>query len=386
MFSSKNCGLSQELVHRLANRLLFIALLCTLCPDTVSKEYGIGEINRIENKAIANRKNIKTWQVRVSIEKELVNLPEFAPPEPKFGARGDRGRLVGMELFYDGELFREERVFLNNGKEDKYTTVLGKEWFYRFGTDVLRREGTDEDIPVLYVDSVEKEKQVLPLYDIRTLGFVPSGFQFNTEPLDTYIGNSSRSNVSMSDDTFDDIQCYKLSFVHPHIYTEHKISVWFSLKHDLSPLKFELIFPTIKQKTTYLMELKQDISSKIWFPSVIHTTVLRDNELAYENKALIEVVSFNKPLDPLLFTEKKLGLPIGTLALIDPEPAPGTYTWDGENIVDLSGATIEPYDTPRNYTVNYLLIAIALGLAMIFVWCLLKYLELPKKKRDESCD
>jgi len=100
----------------------------------------------------------------------------------------------------------------------------------------------------------------------------------------------------------------------------------------------------------------------------------------YEHKTQIEVVSLNEKLDPNLFNAKRLGLPIGTLVLMDPEPFPDTFTWDGENIVGLSGTTpLDPGVTgsPRIRVVGYLWTA--LGLMLICVYCLKKYFEMQKK-------
>ncbi|MDR2437875.1 MAG: hypothetical protein LBE12_00705, partial [Planctomycetaceae bacterium] len=82
-------------------------------------------------------------------------------------------------------------------------------------------------------------------------------------------------------------------------------------------------------------------------------------------------------LEPNLFNEKGLNLPIGTLVMMDPEPAADTFTWDGEKIVGLSGATLEPVIPTRSNAFRYFLIAA--GLALISVACLFKYFELRKK-------
>jgi hypothetical protein len=69
--------------------------------------------------------------------------------------------------------------------------------------------------------------------------------------------------------------------------------------------------------------------------------------------------------------------------MMDPEPAPDTYTWDGEKIVGLSGATLEPVViTARGHALRYFLIAS--GLALISIACLLKYFEL--RKRNQNSD
>jgi hypothetical protein len=104
------------------------------------------------------------------------------------------------------------------------------------------------------------------------------------------------------------------------------------------------------------------------------------DKLIFSANLAIEVVSFNKPLDPKLFDERGLDLPVGTLVLMDPEPVPDTYTWDGEKIVGLSGATLEPDTSTRSNAFNYFLMAA--GLALISLGCLFKYFELVKKNRQ----
>jgi hypothetical protein len=351
--------------------LLFSLLLSQPC---YSKEYTQAEIERVENRAIANRERFKSWHVRVT-HTDVVRDPSLSDPD-----RGDRrGRFVGMELFQseNGDFFREERKYLLNETTTNHVKAFGGKWIYRFGTDIARREDSSEDIAVLNMKGLDENANVVRPYDARTLGFVPGEIRATATDLRRYIGSQQRKDISMKDDVLNGEQCYKISYVNTRISTKNITSVWISPSRDHNPLKFEIIFPDLKKISTFNITVEKQRG--YWFPSLIHTTMTVEGKKLNEHKTQIEVVSLNEKMDPNLFNEKGLGLPIGTLVLMDPEPFPDTFTWDGEKIVGLSGATIEPYeDTPRNYTVNDLLMA--MGLALIFTYCLKKYFDMAKKE------
>jgi hypothetical protein len=357
--------------------LLFFSFL--LSQQCYSREYTLAEIERVENKAIANRERFKSWHVRVS--HAVVKLGPSVR-DPDYGDH--RGKFVGMELFQseNGDSFREERSFLLNGITSKHLNVLGKEWIYRFGTDTLRREGTTEDIPVLNMRDRGRDTNIVRPYDARTLGFMPGAPRSIALDLRSYIGSPRRTDIFMADDLLNGEHCYKISFSNLAIQTRNTTSFWISPSRDYNPIKFELVFPDIKKIT--IVDIALEKHHGYWFPSLIHSVTTTEGSIDYEHKTQIEVVSLNEKMDTNLFNEKGLGLPVGTLVFMDPEPYPETFIWDGEKIVDTRGvAPLAPIigDIP-NYATRYLLMA--MGLAMICMFFLLKFFEPLKKKREVS--
>jgi hypothetical protein len=342
-----------------------------------SKEYTLSDITRVENQAIANREKIKDWRVRVSLNDEQLDPSSQYELDDK-----QEGQLIGIEFYKDGNLYREDKSYIFKEKKIVYTTILGEKWNYYFGRDFVRKENTNIDIPLLNMVVSEKQvNRIRGFHDIRTLGFVPGNLRTIATKLTTFIGNSNRKDLFMEDDIVRGEPCYKISFSKiDHPEKNNNIVVWISPNYGYNPLKFEFFFPDIPgtQKTIVNLEVNKDKKSGIWFPTTQKTTVFRNNKIFYQHTEEIEVISLNKKLDPNLFNEKGLNLPIGTLVMMDPEPAHDTYTWDGEKIVGLSGATLEPIILPtRSNTFRYFLIAA--GLALISVACLFKYFELRKK-------
>ncbi|MDR2440303.1 MAG: hypothetical protein LBE12_13165 [Planctomycetaceae bacterium] len=366
---------------------LGITFSCFLC---YSKEYTAADIERIERRVIEYREQIKNWHVRLSLTDEFIDSESGAKLDPV----PDMKFAGNLECYKDGELLHEERGYFVNDTNETYLlkTIFNKKWRYMFGNDKIRREGSDVDIPILNMMAYSKAvggPYTTP-YDIRALGITPGvDIRFNSDTLTAYIGNPQRSNLMMSDDMIGDKKCYKISFSllkHPE---ENVMSIWICPELGYNPLKFEIEFPDLKtinyykgrQNGIFDIEVSNNNNKKIWFPKKISCRAMHGenlDKLISSATLAIEVVSFNKPLDPKLFDDRGLDLPVGTLVLIDPEPAPDTYTWDGEKIVGLSGATLEPIVIPpRNNAFRYFLIAA--GLALISVACLFKYFELRKK-------
>jgi hypothetical protein len=345
-----------------------------------SKEYTLSDITRVENQAIANREKIKDWHLRVSLsDEQMVPSSDYVLDEE------EEGQLLGIEFYKDGDQYREDKSYLFKGKKIIRSMVLGEKWYYRFGSDLVRKKDTNIDIPLLNMTAREKQVQtniIRTFHDIRTFGFNPTNLRFSPKELTKFIGNSSRKDLVMEDDIVKGEPCYKISFsLIDHPEKNNNIVIWLSPNCGYNPLKFEFFFPDIPgtQKTIFDIEVNKDKDSGIWFPATQKTTVFRNEKIFYQYNEKIEVISLNKKLDPNLFNEKGLNLPIGTLAMMDPEPAHDTFTWDGEQIVGLSGLTLEPFVIPpRSNTFRYFLIAVSL--ALISVGCLLRYLELRKKK------
>jgi hypothetical protein len=354
-----------------------------------SKEYTVADIERIERRVIKYREQITSWHVRLLLTDEFRDSESGAKLDPV----PDMKFAGNMECYKEGELLHEERGYFVNDTKEKYLlkTIFNKKWLYMFGNDKVRQEGSEVDIPILNMMAYSKAvggPYTTP-YDIRSLGITPGiDIRFNSQPLTAYIGNPQRSNLMMSDDIIDDKKCYKISFSllkHPE---ENMMSIWICPELGYNPLKFEIDFPNLKtinyykgkQRGTFDIEVSNNNNKKIWFPKKISCRAMHGehlDKLISSRNLAIEVVSFNKSLDPKLFDERSLDLPVGTLVLIDPEPAPDTYTWDGEKIVGLSGATLEPVIPTRSNAFRYFLIAA--GLALISVACLFKYFELRKK-------
>jgi hypothetical protein len=304
-------------------------------------------------------------------------------------------RFAGnMECYKDGDLLHEERSYFINDTDEKYLlkTIFNKKWRYMFGKDTVRQKGSDVDIPLLHMMEYSKivgGPYTTP-YDIRALGITSMiDLRFDSNSLTTFIGNPQRSNLVMFDDMIGDKKCYKISFSSLKRKGENMMSIWICPELGYNPLKLENEYTVAntkyKGRQNFILdiEVSNNNNKKIWFPSKIHARTMRGeklDKLFYTANLSIEVVSFNKSLDPKLFDERGLDLPVGTLVLMEPEPVPDTYTWDGEKIVGLSGTTLEP-DTPTSSNAfNYFLIAA--GLALFSLGCLFKYFELVKKNQQ----
>jgi hypothetical protein len=171
------------------------------------------------------------------------------------------------------------------------------------------------------------------------------------------------------------------------------MSIWICPKLGYNPIKYELDFPNLtfvhfkgRQKGIYDIEVSNDNNKKIWFPKKIRSKAMYGENLDKVFRSVdlaVEVVSFNKPFDPKIFDERGLDLPVGTLVLMDPEPAPGTYTWDGEKIVNHKGLALDPV-AADSHDNRFRYFLFAAGLALIFIACLLKYFELRKKKQTPN--
>jgi hypothetical protein len=360
-----------------------------------SKEYTLSDITRVENQAIANanREKIKDWHIRVSLSDEQID-PSSEHVQYILGEEHE-GQLIGIEFYKDGNLYREDKSYIYKEKRIVSTTILGEKWVYRFGRDFVRKENTNIKIPLL--DMITKEKQenmimvanekkenkMLGFFcDIRAFGFVPINLRALVKMTDLtqYVGNPKRKDLFMEDDIVRGEPCYKISFSKIKHPDKNNIAIWISPSHGYNPLRFEFFFPDIPgtKKSIIDLEVNKDKKSGIWFPATQRTTILQNEKLLYQCNTKIEVISLNKKLDPNLFNEKGLNLPIGTIVMMNPEPAPDTYTWDGEKIVGLRGATLEPDIPTRSNAFPYFLIAA--GLALISIACLFKYFELRKKK------
>jgi hypothetical protein len=353
--------------------ILFSPIFC------FSKEYTISDISRVENQAIANREKIKDWHLRVSLSDEQMDTSSDYVLDEEH-----EGQLLGIEFYKNGNLYREDQSYFFKGKKFVRTTILGEKWYYQFGSNFVQKKNTTTDISLLNMTAREKQVQtniIRTFHDIRTFGFNPTNIRFSPTELTKFIGNSSRKDLVMEDDIVKGEPCYKISFsLIDHPEKNNNVIVWLSPNCGYNPLKFEFFFPDIPgtQKTIIDIEVNKDKNSGIWFPATKKTDVFRSEKLFYQCYEKIEVISLNKKLDSKIFNEKGLNLPIGTLAMIDPEPFHGTFIWDGENIVSLSGATLDPFVTPpRSNVFRYFLIAA--GLALISIACLLKYFELRKK-------
>jgi hypothetical protein len=356
-----------------------------------SKEHTVADIERIERHVIEYREQITSWHVRLLLTDEFRDSESGAKLDPM----SDMIFAGNMECYKEGELLHEERGYFVNDTKEKYLlkTIFNKKWRYMFGNDKVRHEGSDVDIPILHMMASSKivgGPYTTP-YDIRSLGITPSvDIRFDSDTLTAYIGNPQRNNLMMSDDIIGDKKCCKISFSllkHPE---ENMMSIWICPELGYNPLKFEIDFPNLKtinyykgrQRGTFDIEVSNNNNKKIWFPKKISCRAMHGehlDKLISSRNLAIEVVSFNKSLDPKLFDERGLDLPVGTLVLMDPEPpVPDTYTWDGEKIVGLSGATLEQVILPaRSNAFRYFLIAA--GFALISIACLFKYFELRKK-------
>jgi hypothetical protein len=353
-----------------------------------SKEYSIADIEQVERRAIEYREKIKSWHVR------LLQSDEFTEGHKKDNFMPHISFAGNLECYKDGDLFHEARGYFVNDTHKRILlkTILNKKWRYRFGYDKIKKPEIEVDTPIL--NMVKYSKVVggpfTTPYDIRTLGITSAiDLRFNPPSLTTFIGNPQRNNLMMSDDIIGDKKCYKIFFSSLTRKEENLMSIWICPELGYNPLKLEMNFtvsePNYKgrQKTIFDIEVSNNNNKKIWFPKKINCRAMCGenlDELFRSVNLAIEVVSFNKPLDPKIFDERGLDLPVGTLVLMDPEPAPGTYTWDGEKIVNLSGAALEPVAADsRNNGFRYFLIAA--GLALISIACLFRYFELRRKER-----
>jgi hypothetical protein len=353
-----------------------------------SKEYTVADIEQVERRTIEYREKITSWHVR------LLQSDELIEGHKKDNVMSHISFAGNMECYKEGDLFHEERGYFVNDTNERILlkTIFNKKWRYRFGYDRIQKPDSGVVVPILNMLEHSKAvgKPFTTPYDIRIFGITPTiDLRFKPQPLTAFIGNPQRSNLMMSDDMIGDKKCFKISFSFMKRKEENVMSIWICPELGYNPLKLEMNFTVSesdykgKQKTIFDIEVSNNNNKKIWFPKKINCKVMRganlDNLFRSVNLA-IEVVSFNKRLDPKLFDEHGLDLPVGTLVLIDPEPpVPDTYTWDGEKIVSLSGATLEPYViSSRGNAFRYFLIAA--GLALISIACLFMYLELRKKK------
>jgi hypothetical protein len=356
-----------------------------------SKEYTVTDIELVERCAIEYREKLTSWHVR------LLQSDESIEGHKKDNVMSHISFAGNLECYKDGDLFHEERGYFVNETNERILlkTIFNKKWRYRFGYDKIQKPDSEIVVPILNMLAYSKAVggPFTTPYNIRAFGITPTiDLRFIPQPLTSFIGNPQRSNLIMSDDMIDDKKCYKISFSFMERKEENVMSIWICPELGYNPLKLEMNFTVSesdykgKQKTIFDIEVSNNNNKKIWFPKKINCRAMRgenlDNLFRSANLA-IEVVSFNKRLDPKLFDERGLDLPVGTLVLIDPEPAPDTYTWDGEKIVGLSGAMLEPSVIPiRSNVFRYFLIAA--GLALISIACLLKYFEL--RKRNQNSD
>jgi hypothetical protein len=346
------------------------------CSGVFSKEYSLTDVSMVEDKAIAYRQKLSSWHVRFSLENEVFEKSSDFDPDKD----DERGQLIGMETYKDGDMFRTDRFFILNSVKSRYTIAHGKEWFYQFNDKKM-----DSGNSTLAVQMTSRKllSATLGHYNIRLFGFDPNDIRAVPDNFTSFIGNLRRRDIKMIDEYINGELCYKIMF--SFIWNEENhCSIWVAPQKGYNPICFELYLHDKKQTSLLNIDVKKDQDSGIWFPASMQTKLTQDNTTLYHGTINVEIISLNKKLNPDLFNEKGLDLPVGTLVLMDPEPpASDTYTWDGEKIVGLSGATLEPFVIPaRSNAFRYFLIAA--GLALISIACLFKYFEL--RKRNQNSD
>jgi hypothetical protein len=371
----------------MCQRIFFV--FCFVLPFGFCFGYDRNDIDALEKKTLEGRLLITSWQVVFSNEQESKHSVPLMPGTVETGAP------VRQEFWYDGKVrMREDFTFVKEGHtvQDKNGTfvrthIWGDDYYYSYFS------GLDTDVEKWALTSIARKlalesmglENSPPLTDIRLLGMVPFATFIANRKITDIIGNASRTELIMVDDNIDGIACKKISFLDDRSIPT---SVWIAPNQGHSIIRIERNSEKFDFHTTMVVRVTKHEPSGIWFPTECLCTET-DNAGNIRHRQDIRIISasFNSPIPDDIFTPKTMNVPKGTSASkVDRVgEASGNLIWDGNQIVNEWEAALADLDIPaRNNVTFYLLTAI--GLALICVGCLLKYLDMLKKRREAFGD
>jgi hypothetical protein len=353
------------------------------------------DIEKVEKRALDNRRAIKNWHVRFFLKRIVYR--ENGPVDDNIDLRsipGQKKREVYMDCYYDGgDYARLDRFFeLGTGASQKlccdilswddkylydYTLGMDDEKKGKCAVQVTTRER-----------ALEQRGGNMPSFasfDIRVFAMAPSAIFLSDYELTSLISNPDRKDLEMTDDIIDGVACKKISCkrkVGNQTYYRNN-TVWIAPEYGYNPIRIMDWNEDRGYRCTVNVKIAKHKESGIWFPVSYVDDATYDGKPYSHSEYQVEIFSFNKKFPKETFTPKGINVPVGTRVLINPPPVEvDNFFWDGEKIAGEFGTVLEPTETPPNNTTRYFFIAC--GLALISLGCLLKYLELARKNKNKK--
>ena len=349
----------------------FVPVLIVLS-RTILADYDAKEIAVVEERVIANRLAMHQWHMRVTFAVE----DEDSRREP------DAPVAAGYTSYVDGDRIRIDSTFRYAKKmpgvdEDSFTitTIWGNDEHIMYSTRRFE-DGAKAALEVADRDwSLNEEHNgEIRIPPVRKMGMLPGGLLVD-QPLTKCIGNPNRTELRMSDDVLNDIECKKLSFVSDGGLPTR---VWVAPAMGYSVVRMEHDWKSKSHdyldRTDVVVEEYQDTG--IWFPVSAGWQRIQDSKVTTMRETVeVEILSLNEPLDPKFFSIADLNVPVGTF--VNRRPYSGSFVWDGEQVVDEKSAELldervdERVDESGASGRRLALLATALLLAVlcgVFLW------------------
>ena len=247
------------------------------------------DIGHIEQKVIAQRQSIASGRVKVTSHCEFSD---------------GRYRKVDLDIFFDPANYRadcrEEQGF-GNGliKSSRYSRAWCEDAFRFFSEEVASYIAANDHRAVPAID------------DVRLVGMYPIDFaNLDGFALNSRIGNRGSGNVNLEEERRDERLLYRITYD----AAWGRDIVWVSPSQDFSIVRMEHRGKEGNKLRTLHVKL-DEVEGFGWFPRHLDFAMFEGDQVEKTETLTIDVIQFNMPITPDIWTFRGMGAPVGKKVL-----------------------------------------------------------------------
>jgi hypothetical protein len=313
------------------------------------------QISGFERQVIDYRRAIRQAELVMS-SRTFKNSKEIdREPKTYFWLDGDRLRCDRW-LKLEGEDEPTRRIYCRNCQIDKHFV------FY-----------SGQKLPkgkVMVLDIHEMTRATAPqerIPEFRALGMAAEQIG-DSESFEAVLAYPNRENLALTPETLNGVDCQRLSYRVPG---GGSVRAWIAKDRGPSVMRIEIESEFRGKRLSFLADSELEKMSGVWFPKK-YTYIHRVDGVEVDRRVIdVQVKSFNKPIDPEVFTVAGIGIPPQTPIMGITDVRRGQLIWDGKEIVSRNKQPLPPEvkESNKAHRKRSWLIGVSAGSAVLAAFC-----------------